>query len=263
MNPVFIVALGVGIAATIYDHCSSETREAERQYEEYKTVYINTSNKLENDIEEKKRKINEEKKKYAKRARREVEKAANREVDTFPYFHERYIECIKTANIAYNAKKRCESIIKVKKKYIRQTLTEMNRMYEQTKTNISRQEKEKIHSELAYLKKLKETLYEELNLQINERQNFLDKVRKFNNATHDLKLYIRDNCPGGIEWFYYREERKATEELLKELEQTSSRMSGLQLLEKGKTFVRQKILPAITGKGSAVLQFFRRVQGKG
>ena len=84
----------------------------------------------------------------------------------------------------------------------------MEEMYKYSKTNIPYHEKDKLHTEIAELKKLKNFLYEEQKRNKEEKYKFINQVVEFNNETHGLKEYIRDNCGYGGQIWYERKEKK-------------------------------------------------------
>lgn len=176
-------------AIGIWEHFESETKSAKRDYEKAKIKYFSTVNELRKEINE---------------VKKEIQELYN----PFEHLLPLYIRSFKTADDAYKAKSNINNVIKSTYNSINEINNKMNILYTSTKNRISSEEKEKIHLEIQELKQLKQALYADVNNNISERDNFLLKVKQFNNETHKLKLYIRDNCgDGGRIWYERLEER--------------------------------------------------------
>lgn len=187
-----------GVAALIFDSYCDDRDRACREYNDTVENYKNNIELLRNDIEKAKSKV-----------LRHV---------YHDYFNELkgyYVASFKCADIAYEAKRKINEMIQSTYNAINETKENMNRLYNQTKDKtIPYAKRESIHQELASLKKLKTYLFEQLKDNKKERDNFLEKVHSFNNETHALKVFIRDNCgEGGKIWYDRLEERIAQKRL--------------------------------------------------
>lgn len=120
-----------------------------------------------------------------------------------------YRSSITIADTAYAAKKNLEEIIHNSYDALNETKRQMQYMFEKTKERIPQNERKKIHEELAQLKLLKTKMYSTIEGQQQEKNTFQQQVRQFNNNTHYIKEYIRDNCGrGGAIWYQRLMERR-------------------------------------------------------
>ena len=186
------IALAAGtVAAGILAYLISDTESAKNDYYTERRKAINT-------IQELRRKVSETK--------------ANirNECNPFQALRELYVRSIQCANYAYNTQKNISFVIKKTFERIDEIKDKMSSLYDTAKTASSQNEKDRIHLEIAELKKLKKILYEEQEKNKSDKENFMTQVREFNNETHALKEFIRDNCgKGGLVWYQRIEARKA------------------------------------------------------
>lgn len=163
------------IAQSIINVLAGDTNKAREEYNRAKEIYVHDIYQL----------------------RQKVEKAKVEALNSYQPFkvlHPLYISSIKIANQAYKAKTDIKYVIEETYKKINEIKVKMNELYTKTKSNVPYAEKKKIFDELTELKKLKNMLYDDVKNSKQEYKNFMDKVLSFNNETHALKLYIRDNC---------------------------------------------------------------------
>ena len=132
-------------------------------------------------------------------------------------YHRASVQC---ANKSYKVKQYINNIIKETYDQINKVKRDMDNLYAKTKNkDIPYSERQECYNTLSQLKIVKSYMYDRQNEQIKEREKLLEKVRAFNNETHDLKLFIRDNCGnGGRVWYDRLEERTAARNAQKQKE---------------------------------------------
>ena len=194
MLPLIIggIVVAGGIAAAIYAGFSADTEHARVSYNRAVVDYTKNTQQLIHDIE------------IAKQ-RTHVVLYENH----FPLLIGYYKSCIHCADNAYRAMQNINYVIKTTYDSINKTKDKMNELYAKAKdTNLPYDERQKYFQELADLKKVKSVLYDTQKAQQVEKEKFLQKVRDFNNQTHDLKLFIRDNTGRGGQLWYERLEAR-------------------------------------------------------
>ncbi len=187
MLPLLIIgagALAVGsVAAAIYASLAADTNSAREAYNRATRAYYTDVEDLRRDVAQ---------------AKAEVYQS----FDPFKLMHPLYRQSIATADKAYEAKTEINKIISTTNNRLQEMNIKMHEMWNSISSYSSKTEKKMIHQELKQLKAGKQILKQDIENAKNEREAFLDKVLQFNNETHNLKLFIRDNCGhGGRVWY--------------------------------------------------------------
>lgn len=171
------------VAGAIYAYLASETNAAREAYNRASETYYSTVEELRKDIAKAKAEIHQS-------------------FDPFKLIHPLYRQSVATANKTYEAQTAIRNIIRVTRTQLKEMDSKMREMWESIPTFVCNSQREKIHMELKELKAGKQILKLDIQNSKNECDAFLQKVRLFNNETHDLKLFIRDNCGhGGRVWY--------------------------------------------------------------
>lgn len=190
------LALAAGtVAAAILAYFISDTESAKNEFYTERAKSINTIQELRKEIAETKARINSL-------------------YNPFLELRALYVRSIQCADFAYRTQKKISFVIKNTYSKTNETSYQMTRLYNDAKAIMSQEEKNKLHLEIQELKKLKNILYEEQEKNKADRENFMNQVRIFNNETHTLKEFIRDNCGhGGQVWYNRIEAKKAMRHL--------------------------------------------------
>lgn len=189
MIPVFVAAGAAAIA--IYTAVKAVSMYAEKEFEQKKTEYYNNITKLRNDIDE-------------------AKKGSFFFGYDFNLLVELHYQSCKQGDLAYKGKQAVRRTIDGYYTGVRQIKEKQQKLYIEmkngTKTYAQRAE---IAEQLAGLKDLKSHLYLSIDNAKKEQEKFLSNVMAFNAETHDLKIFIRNNCGrGGEVWYERLEERR-------------------------------------------------------
>jgi len=115
---------------------------------------------------------------------------------------ELHFASVKLANEAYRLLRDAQVAESETRQAIDTLKAKMEEIYSQTKApGLSRLDREKLHSELAELKQVKESLFETAGTISKQVGHFRTEVRRLNEKTRGLKRTIRDRCGSrGAEW---------------------------------------------------------------
>lgn len=120
-----------------------------------------------------------------------------------------HFSSMKVADQAYSLKRAGVESKSAVLRSIQKIKTEMQYKYLQSKLRtLASSDRSQIHTELAEMKQLKKTLFDDvsdLNQQISE---FASEVQRFNHVTHSLKEAIRTCGPRGQLWYLQHLERR-------------------------------------------------------
>ncbi len=137
----------------------------------------------------------------------EAHLADARQLYDFYALTELHFSSTRVADEAYNLRQDCYISRNAIQRSLNLVLTNMNELYQSSKlAGITLEEKNRIHSELQDLKKLKLSLKEDI-YQLNDKiESYSQELKRFNHTTHNLKIKIRDNCGfRGLNWYNDRE----------------------------------------------------------
>lgn len=189
MLPIIVggAVLAGTIAAGLYAYFSVEANNARVKYNLEAERYYTTIEELRNEVKVKK-----------------IE--ALTAYNPFNLLIPIYIGSVKAGDMAHRAVQNLNSQIFFINYNINETKIEMANLYASIPKEVFYSKRDKIHKNIGGLKFFKQTLYSERNTLFEEKNRFMLKREQFNNETHDLKIYIRDNCgKGGYLWYQHKE----------------------------------------------------------
>lgn len=195
-------AVVIGGVALISNSFEEKTRVARKKYEDSIDLYYSNIENLKQQIEYEKSKVS-----------------------WFNYnfspLVELHYQSFLQANIAHNAFLQNKIIINEAHSDINEIKVKQNELYNLINTSqLDKNKRFELINELKQYKMLKNNLYENIN-NYKSSSYELSKTRDlFNQYTHNLKIYIRDNCGKGGKIWYEKLERRIA---LKNYEKNASK----------------------------------------